>query len=228
MTNNFGYSANNGGPLCRRRPRDWGMFFFSILTLLPRNCQPFHAERLLLKRGPFIRIQHHDADSDSSASFGTNTFRHREQKTCSLYQSSSSLQESADTRSNRKSNYREDPKTLERKIVELGRRGFTDEALAIYYAIPQPTIRLMNSAIDACARARPTRLEEAFKILKASPSSSIQPNVFTFGALMSACARARRGDRARALLKSMEVRVHDCCRFVLFVFYLSCFLSRSQ
>lgn len=88
-------------------------------------------------------------------------------------------------------------------MVELGRRGLTDEALAIYYDTPKPTIRLMNGAIDACARARPTRLEEAFKILKNAPDN-IEPNVFTFGALMSACTRARRGDRARTLLKSMQ------------------------
>jgi pentatricopeptide repeat protein len=87
----------------------------------------------------------------------------------------------------------------------------------------------MNSAIDACARARPTRLKEAFDILehqttknadsnKDSSSNSnnnngIRPNVFTFGALMSACARARKGDRARNLLKTMQVRtklIHHC------------------
>lgn len=93
-------------------------------------------------------------------------------------------------------------KELERKIVELGRKGLTDEALAVYSSVEKPTVRLMNSAIDACARARPTRLDRAFQILE--ESNNLVPNVFTFGALMSACARARRGDKARALLKSMQ------------------------
>ena len=80
----------------------------------------------------------------------------------------------------------------------------TGEALAIYHAVDKPTVRLMNSAMDACARARPTRLDQAFAILEQA-TPRITPNVFTFGALMSACARARRGDKARALLKSMQV-----------------------
>ena len=95
-------------------------------------------------------------------------------------------------------------KELERTIVELGRKGLTEEAIAVYESIPKPTVRLMNSAMDACARARPTQLQKCFDILQKAPPS-ITPNVFTFGALMSACARARRGDKARHLLKFMQV-----------------------
>ncbi|CAB9499881.1 Pentatricopeptide repeat-containing protein [Seminavis robusta] len=92
---------------------------------------------------------------------------------------------------------------VEQSIVQLGRKGLTDEALAVYYEQPAPTLRIMNGAIDACARARPTRLDKAFQILQ-EQETRLRPNVFTFGALMSACARARKGDKARALLKSMQ------------------------
>eukprot|EP00978_Attheya_sp_CCMP212_P023673 scaffold72985_cov52-Attheya_sp.AAC.4 len=85
----------------------------------------------------------------------------------------------------------------------------------------------MNVAIDACARARPTRLKQAFALfhhgLGISPvptaaaaaaaaslpvpkksQPTLSPNVFTFGALMSACARGRDPDRAMTLLRSMK------------------------
>jgi len=119
---------------------------------------------------------------------------------------------------------------LERTIVGLGRKGKTDEALAIYAEIPKPALRHLNGVIDACARARPPRLQQAFDIFHAETqtwtrqetekdkepqrSPKLQPNVFTFGALMSACARARRGDRARALLKTMQVCTVRYCRNV--------------
>jgi pentatricopeptide repeat domain-containing protein 1 len=94
----------------------------------------------------------------------------------------------------------------------LGRSGKTDQALQIYYNLDQPTVRHMNGAIDACARARPTRLDTAFEILeqqthntnKDQPKGYLKPNVFTFGALMNACNRARDGQRAIELLRSME------------------------
>lgn len=96
----------------------------------------------------------------------------------------------------------------------------------------------MNGVIDACARARPTRLDTAFDIFenhvqvmdktkvggkgsgrgggssrkhdddddrsRSSSTTLLQPNVFTFGALMNACNRARDGHRAVKLLRSME------------------------
>ena len=49
--------------------------------------------------------------------------------------------------------------SAERKIVKLGRIGKTDEALALYEEEINsnlPTTKLMNLAIDACARARGT------------------------------------------------------------------------
>lgn len=94
---------------------------------------------------------------------------------------------------------------MERDIVSWGKRGKTDAALDMYHSVEMPTIRLMNGAIDACARARPTRIDQAFQILQNGvDQKQLKPNVFTFGALMSACARARRADRALQLLASMQ------------------------
>lgn len=97
---------------------------------------------------------------------------------------------------------------LESEIVALGRRGATDEAIRLYESIERPNIRILNSAIDACARARPTRLDFAFELLdQGIAQKGLHPNVFTFGAIMSACNRARRADLAVQVLRTMEVRL---------------------
>lgn len=97
---------------------------------------------------------------------------------------------------------------LEKEIVALGRRGSTDDALRLYESIEAPNIRILNSVIDACARARPTRLESAFELLdQGIQQKGLVPNVFTFGAIMSACNRARRADRAVQLLRTMQVHI---------------------
>jgi len=97
---------------------------------------------------------------------------------------------------------------VEKTIVKLGRRGHTDKALELYHSLSSPTLRQLNSAIDACSRARPTRLNECFRILQEGISHySLKPNVFTFGALMSACSRAHRADKAIQVLRDMEVRM---------------------
>lgn len=94
-------------------------------------------------------------------------------------------------------------KDITSKITRLGRAGKTNEALSTYYSVDEPTVRLMNGAIDACARARPTRLREAFQIVD---QSNLRPNVFTFGSLISACARAKDADRALSVLRSMKIK----------------------
>ena len=101
-----------------------------------------------------------------------------------------------------------DFRKLERTIVQLGRSGKTDDAIETYLSIPKtPTVRVMNAAIDACARARPTRVQQAFDILQDGVQNKrIKPNVFTFGPLMSACSRAGDADRAIELLETMKVR----------------------
>ena len=93
------------------------------------------------------------------------------------------------------------PAQVEREIVKLGRRGRIDQALQVYYSIDQPVIRQVNAIIDACSRCRPVRLDLAFEILDNSP---VPPNVYTFGSLMSVCARAGSVHDAVQLLKSME------------------------
>jgi len=111
--------------------------------------------------------------------------------------------------------------SLEREIVHLGRTGRGNKALELYYAcwnstLPSPSksikpnTRIMNAAIDACARSRPPRTEEAFQIFEnaVDVNGLLTPNVFTFGALMSVCARGRNVDRALSLLKNMEEKYH--------------------
>ena len=74
----------------------------------------------------------------------------------------------------------------------------------------RPTTRLMNSAIDACARATRPKIHQstAFDIFThaTSPTNvdgtkkwagALSPNVFTFGALLACCARA--GDTVKSL-----------------------------
>lgn len=73
--------------------------------------------------------------------------------------------------------------------------------MSIYQQLEHPSIRQVNAAIDACARARPApRLEQAFDILATSP---LPPNVYTFGSLMNACARGGHVERAQQLLRDM-------------------------
>lgn len=74
----------------------------------------------------------------------------------------------------------------------------------------RPTTRLMNSAIDACARATRPRIHQhtAFTLYTHATSSrnpdgskkwagALSPNVFTFGALLACCAR--NGDTVESL-----------------------------
>ena len=103
----------------------------------------------------------------------------------------------------------------EREIVRLGRSGSTDRALELFQSIGRPTIRIVNAALDACARARPARFDQALELLDDSLQQypHLKPNVFTFGALMSACSRARQPDRALQLLRTMQVSRRRCrCR----------------
>lgn len=120
---------------------------------------------------------------------------------------------------------------LERQIVRAGRQGKTDVALDLFYAIAHPTLRQVNAAIDACARATPVRLTTAFAIVQAlsmeevEPQStsfnnntstfpnrqknknsrrSLKPNVYTYGALMNAVSRQGDVHTAVQLLDTME------------------------
>lgn len=173
----------------RRRQRDFCVLFLSVLTLW---SHPHESDAFQQPSRP-LRIRLHQDETTTSAS-PDNTI-----SSTRLYQASV-VQEGQKPKRKGSSNI-STSRELEQKIVQLGRKGKTTQAITIYKEAPNKTLRMMNAAIDACARARPTRLEQAFQILQ---ESDLEPNVFTFGALMSACARARRGDKARALLKSMQ------------------------
>eukprot|EP00804_Cyclotella_cryptica_P010999 CCRYP_017491-RB/>CCRYP_017491-RB protein AED:0.04 eAED:0.04 QI:345/1/1/1/0.66/0.5/4/866/1015 len=163
----------------------------------------------------------------------------------------------------------EGSKEVENSILRLGRKGRTDEAIQLYFAIHsldrlrtlykskivslkskgeiidapsllleilqncmewkeeedqqqlsqlrqlveqsqhiRPTTRLLNLAIDACARAYPVRQEMAFHLFHSAciDQKAISPNIFTFGALLASCAR--NGDVATSLqlLRELESR----------------------
>ena len=81
----------------------------------------------------------------------------------------------------------------------------------------RPTTRLMNSAIDACARATKPKVHQhtAFTIFTHAISSTnedgskkwagaLSPNVFTFGALLACCARNGNTDQSLELLHELE------------------------
>ena len=95
------------------------------------------------------------------------------------------------------SSTRSKPLPIDRRIVQLGRKRKTDEALQLYQSLDHPTVRQTNAALDACARARPVRLKEALMMVDNMPTD---PNVYTLGTLMNACAQAGDADRARQLL----------------------------
>lgn len=105
----------------------------------------------------------------------------------------------------------DDIRKIEQEIVRLGRAGKTDAAIDLYYSVDKSrvTIRVFNGVLDACSRARPTRLQQAFDIFDQATqddTASLKPNVFTFGALMNACKQAGDAEKALQLLQSMQVR----------------------
>lgn len=181
--------------------------FLSQSALLPRSSSvpssslsPHQVFQSMLKSSSQIRM----VPSSSSTSISSG-ITHNGKKSSSSSSSS------------------KNPNDLEKTIVRLGRSGKTDEALSIYRSLKRPTIRHLNGIIDACARARTPRLETAFDIFEEhtvakkivddkknsrndgeTTKTGLQPNVFTFGALMNACNRARDGQKAMELLRLME------------------------
>jgi pentatricopeptide repeat protein len=108
------------------------------------------------------------------------------------------------------------PIEIEREVSHLGKSGQTDEAISLYNSVSRPSIRLLNGAIDACSRARPPRLSQAFELLTDGvENKNLKPNVFTFGSLISACARSRNANLAMKVLRSMEVRLQSSKRLYL-------------
>ena len=80
--------------------------------------------------------------------------------------------------------------------------------LALFEALQniRPTTRLLNLAIDACARAHPVRQDMAFDLFHSAciDERAISPNVFTFGSLLASCARNRDVQTSLQLLHELE------------------------
>lgn len=89
----------------------------------------------------------------------------------------------------------------EKQIVKLGRLGQTDAALQLFRSLERPTLRQINAVLDACGRANPPRLQTCYDIFR---SCCPKPNVYTFGALLAACARAGDADQAINTLRTMQ------------------------
>lgn len=104
--------------------------------------------------------------------------------------------------SNRRRNNKND---IEYEISRLGRRGKTDMALELFHSIESPSLRITNTAIDACARAQPVRIDAAYDIYQ---NMKIRPNVYTFGSLLNAIRRLGDLDAALQLLSDMQ-ELHD-------------------
>ena len=70
----------------------------------------------------------------------------------------------------------------------------------------RPTTRLLNLAIDACARAHPVRQDMAFDLFHSFciENKAISPNVFTFGSLLASCARNGDVQTSLQLLSDLE------------------------
>ncbi len=120
---------------------------------------------------------------------------------CSQSPSTLFLGVSQSTSTNNNRNRRsstDDSSSWEQRIRKAGRQGRTDEAIELYETLLRQsssflTIRHVNAAIDALARASPPRLEQALQLAQSSPC---RVNVYTLGMLLNACARA--GDAVTA------------------------------
>lgn len=102
---------------------------------------------------------------------------------------------------------------ISKQILALARSGKTRQAIDLFYtAFDDPkyrkggqiNARMMNNAIGACARPFKPLYKEAFDIYNFGMEKGLRPNVYTFGSLMSVCAK--RGDVAqcKSLMKQMR------------------------
>ena len=95
----------------------------------------------------------------------------------------------------------DDPVQITQRITQLGRQGHTQDALTLYKSIQQPTIRQLNAVLDACARARPVQLDTALDLFS---STTLNKNVYSYGMIMNAVARAANVTLALQLLDELE------------------------
>jgi len=82
--------------------------------------------------------------------------------------------------------------------------------LGSYGTIAKPNTRLMNRAIDACARASPPLVDEAWTILHHGEEGGklgtrrLCPNIYTFGSLTSVCAKVGDVNKSLEIIKRMK------------------------
>jgi pentatricopeptide repeat domain-containing protein 1 len=98
---------------------------------------------------------------------------------------------------------------LSYRLLSLSRSGKIKEAVELYYDAwniknVQPSTRTMNNAIGACARSFKPLYNEAFDIFQHGLDNGLQPNVYTFGSLMSVCAKKGNVQKCTSLLKKMK------------------------
>ena len=105
----------------------------------------------------------------------------------------------------------------DQNIVTLGRRGKTDEALAVFKSIEKPTVAMQmkykvqpnnvvySSAMSACARFDPVDYKLALRLLQEASRQNVVMNVVGYNnAAVDACARAGAWEPAIQLLQEME------------------------
>ena len=99
---------------------------------------------------------------------------------------------------------------ISEQIMTLSRSGRTQDAINLYYNAfnesnkINTSTRMMNNAIGACARPFKPLHDEAFDIFQHGLEQGIQPNVYTYGSLMSVCAKMGNVKKCRSLLKQMK------------------------
>lgn len=102
---------------------------------------------------------------------------------------------------------------ISKQIVALSRLGKTRQAIELFYTAfedysfrkgSQINTRMMNDAIGACARPFKPLHKEAFDIFHFGLEKGLRPNVYTFGSLMSVCAKRGDVDQCKSLIKQMR------------------------
>lgn len=98
---------------------------------------------------------------------------------------------------------------LSYRLLSLSRSGKVKEAINLYYDAWDakgiiPSTRTMNNAIGACARPFKPMYNEAFDIYQHGLDNGLLPNVYTYGSLMSVCAKKGDVKKCISLLEEME------------------------
>ena len=99
------------------------------------------------------------------------------------------------------------------RIMKLSRSGRIEDAVNLCYDAfssnndkikSEINTRMMNNAIGACARSYKPLYNEAFDIFQTGLDYGLTPNVYTFGSLMSVCARTGDVKKCSSLLNQMK------------------------